>query len=260
MIARGFMLIWRKNLVRLDCLRNDALLHSVSSVSSDKAVLLSIEEAGLKTAKLRDEKEVLDRQQRADIDAQKNLIENLQQFENWKHELESQEKQMQGRLKKLLDAVKKHDEELKRVKEEQREMKNKLQHSRGQNWKLGKRRSFAFPIRRHLVLVSCDKLNAVPLELADIPNLHEMKLDNTSKAVKSAKDILEREKSELRSDVAAFRVFSVVVQSSDKIVLPIKKTCFIFFLFTNGEFEIIVLPGVVTFRLSDHVECFLSQL
>ncbi|KAM3269357.1 hypothetical protein P3S67_030239 [Capsicum chacoense] len=180
MIARGFMLIWRKNLVKLDCLRNDALLHSVSSVSSDKAVLhryiatidgevhkrhliaisegtviegvhctpdnvellprqpdlprprplLCIEEAGLKTAKLRDEKEVLDRQQRADIDAQKNLIENLQQFENWKHELESQEKQMQGRLKKLLDAVKKHDEELKRVKEEQREMKNKLQHSR----------------------------------------------------------------------------------------------------------------------------------
>ncbi|PHT33487.1 hypothetical protein CQW23_25287 [Capsicum baccatum] len=197
MIARGFMLIWRKNLVKLDCLRNDALLHSVCSVSSDKAVLhrynimlllssltikmltvyiatidgevhkrhliaisegtviegvhctpdnvellprqpdlprprplLCIEEAGLKTAKLRDEKEVLDRQQRADIDAQKNLIENLQQFENWKHELESQEKQMQGRLKKLLDAVKKHDEELKRVKEEQREMKNKLQHSR----------------------------------------------------------------------------------------------------------------------------------
>ncbi|KAM3307468.1 hypothetical protein P3S67_009211 [Capsicum chacoense] len=39
MIARGYMLIWRKNLVKLDCLRNDALLHSVSSVSSDKAVL-----------------------------------------------------------------------------------------------------------------------------------------------------------------------------------------------------------------------------
>ncbi|PHT59971.1 hypothetical protein CQW23_02334 [Capsicum baccatum] len=34
------------------------------------------------------------------------------------------------------------------------------------------------------------ELNAVPLELADIPNLHEMQLDNTSKAVKSAKDIL----------------------------------------------------------------------
>ncbi|KAJ8563017.1 hypothetical protein K7X08_031469 [Anisodus acutangulus] len=52
-----------------------------------------------------------------------------------------------------------------------------------------------FPILRHLVLVSCDKLNGVPLGLADIPNLHEMKLENTSKAVKSAKDILEHKTS-----------------------------------------------------------------
>ncbi|KAM3328211.1 putative late blight resistance protein R1A-3 [Capsicum galapagoense] len=55
--------------------------------------------------------------------------------------------------------------------------------------------NLCFPILSHLVLVSCDKLNAVPLELADIPNLHEMKLDNTSKAVKSAKEILERKTS-----------------------------------------------------------------
>lgn len=97
------------------------------------------EEAGMKTAKLRDEKEVLDRQQRADIDAQKNLEENLQQLENRKHELESQEKQMQTRLKKILDAVKKHEEELKRVKEEQREMKNKLRRSREKHDNLRKR-------------------------------------------------------------------------------------------------------------------------
>ncbi|XP_060177874.1 structural maintenance of chromosomes protein 1 [Lycium barbarum] len=97
------------------------------------------EEAGMKTAKLRDEKEVLDRQQRADIDAQKNLEENLQQLENRKHELESQEKQMQTRLKKILDAVTKHDEELKRVKEEQREMKNKLRRSREKHDNLRKR-------------------------------------------------------------------------------------------------------------------------
>ncbi|PHT89005.1 hypothetical protein T459_04118 [Capsicum annuum] len=99
----------------------------------------SKEEAGMKTAKLRVEKEVLDRQQLADIDAQKNLIENLQQLENWKHEFVSQEKQMQERLKKILDAVKKHDEEQKRVKEEQREMKNKLQRSRDKHDNLRKR-------------------------------------------------------------------------------------------------------------------------
>ncbi|CAK9162657.1 unnamed protein product [Ilex paraguariensis] len=68
------------------------------------------EEAGMKTAKLRDEKEVQDRQQHADIEAQKNLEENLQQLENRKQELESQEKQMQTRLKKILDAVGKHKE------------------------------------------------------------------------------------------------------------------------------------------------------
>ncbi|KAK6790652.1 hypothetical protein RDI58_009733 [Solanum bulbocastanum] len=52
-----------------------------------------------------------------------------------------------------------------------------------------------YPILRNLVLVYCDKLDAVPVELADIPNLCEMKLENTIKAVKSAKDILELKKS-----------------------------------------------------------------
>ncbi|XP_055801364.1 putative late blight resistance protein homolog R1A-10 [Solanum dulcamara] len=46
-----------------------------------------------------------------------------------------------------------------------------------------------FPMLRHLVLISCDKLDAVPLELADIPDLQEMRLENTSKAVKSANDV-----------------------------------------------------------------------
>ncbi|KAI3460958.1 hypothetical protein Pfo_017621 [Paulownia fortunei] len=88
------------------------------------------EEAGMKTAKLKDEKEVLDRQQNADIEAQKNLEENVQQLENRKQELELQEKQMQNRLKKILDAVGKHKEDLTRVRKEQREMKDKLVESR----------------------------------------------------------------------------------------------------------------------------------
>lgn len=84
----------------------------------------------MKTAKLRDEKEVLDRQQHADIEAQKNLEENLQQLKNRKQELESQEKQMQTRLKKILGSVEKHREELTRVRKEQREMKDKLDGSK----------------------------------------------------------------------------------------------------------------------------------
>ncbi|KAI7730151.1 hypothetical protein M8C21_001439 [Ambrosia artemisiifolia] len=71
------------------------------------------EEAGMKTTKLKDEKEVQDREQHADVEAQKNLEENLQQLESRKQELESQQKQMQSRLKKIVEAVGKHNEELK---------------------------------------------------------------------------------------------------------------------------------------------------
>lgn len=48
-----------------------------------------------------------------------------------------------------------------------------------------------FPVLRNLVLMSCDKLETVPFELANISDLYEMRLENTSKAVISAKAILE---------------------------------------------------------------------
>ncbi|KAM7496101.1 hypothetical protein LguiA_020515 [Lonicera macranthoides] len=94
------------------------------------------EEAGMKTAKLRDEKEVLDRQQHAAVEAQKNLEENLQQLESRKQELESQEKQMQTRLKKILDAVVKNKDELIQAKKEQREMHEKFEDARTKSTKL----------------------------------------------------------------------------------------------------------------------------
>ncbi|XP_016513750.1 putative late blight resistance protein homolog R1A-10 [Nicotiana tabacum] len=46
-----------------------------------------------------------------------------------------------------------------------------------------------FPRLRHLVLISCDKLEAVPYELASIHSFQEMRLENTIKAVKSAREI-----------------------------------------------------------------------
>ncbi|XP_010262325.1 PREDICTED: structural maintenance of chromosomes protein 1 [Nelumbo nucifera] len=88
------------------------------------------EDAGMKTAKLRDEKEVQDRQQHADIEAEKNLDENLQQLRNREQELESQEEQMQTRLKKIVDALGKHEEELKRVKKDLSAMQDKHRESR----------------------------------------------------------------------------------------------------------------------------------
>ncbi|KAJ8438148.1 hypothetical protein Cgig2_033027 [Carnegiea gigantea] len=88
------------------------------------------EEAGRKTVKLRDEKEVLDRQQRTDIEAQKNLEENLQQLKSRLEELNSQEEEMKERLERDQAASRKHEEEMKRLKKEQEQMRKKSQESR----------------------------------------------------------------------------------------------------------------------------------
>ncbi|XP_078441861.1 structural maintenance of chromosomes (SMC) family protein [Wolffia australiana] len=85
------------------------------------------EDAGMKTAKLRDEKEVHDRQLHADIETQKNLEENLLQLANREQELKLQEEQIEARLQKLADAVGKHKEELSRLKKELGEIKVKHQ-------------------------------------------------------------------------------------------------------------------------------------
>ncbi|KAL9243005.1 hypothetical protein vseg_016947 [Gypsophila vaccaria] len=88
------------------------------------------EEAGRKTVKLRDEKEVLDRQQKSDVEAQKNLEENLQELNSRLEELNSQEEEMKQRLKRDRDASKKHEEEMKRLKKEREEMRSKSQESK----------------------------------------------------------------------------------------------------------------------------------
>ncbi|XP_052886375.1 structural maintenance of chromosomes protein 1 [Gossypium arboreum] len=91
------------------------------------------EDAGMKTAKLRDEKELLDRQQHTDIEAQKNLEENLQQLRNREQELEAQEDQMRTRLKKILDTSAKQKDELAELKKELREMQDRHQKSRSKH-------------------------------------------------------------------------------------------------------------------------------
>lgn len=79
----------------------------------------------MKTAKLRDEKEVLDRQQHADIEAQKNLEENFQQLSNREHELNAQEEQMRMRQKNVMETSARHKEELMELKKELRLMQDK---------------------------------------------------------------------------------------------------------------------------------------
>ncbi|KAI3968839.1 hypothetical protein MKX01_028989 [Papaver californicum] len=92
------------------------------------------EEAGMKTAKLREEKEVQDRQQHADMEARKNQEENLRQLKTHEQELESQVEQMQARQEKIVESLRKHKEErtsvkkdLNKMQHEHRESKNKYE-------------------------------------------------------------------------------------------------------------------------------------
>jgi structural maintenance of chromosome 1 len=84
----------------------------------------------MKTGKLRDEKEVLDRQQHADIEAQKNLEENLQQLKNRERELDSQHEQMRTRLKRISDTSAKHKADLEDLKNQLRGMQEKHRNDR----------------------------------------------------------------------------------------------------------------------------------
>ena len=67
----------------------------------------------------------MDRQQHADIEAQKNLEENLQQLQNRERELDSQHEQMRTRLKRISDTSAKHKAELEDLKNQLRAMQEK---------------------------------------------------------------------------------------------------------------------------------------
>ncbi|KAL9251813.1 Structural maintenance of chromosomes protein 1-like protein [Drosera capensis] len=90
------------------------------------------EEAGKRTSKLSNEKELLDRQQRADIEAQKYSEENLQQLRSRLEELKSLEDEMLAKRKRSQDARKKHDEEMALLKKEEQEIRRSNQESRSQ--------------------------------------------------------------------------------------------------------------------------------
>ncbi|KAK1289708.1 Structural maintenance of chromosomes protein 1 [Acorus calamus] len=129
------------------------------------------EDAGTKTAKLRDEKEVYDRQLHADKEAHQNLEENLQQLINREKELLSQQKQMENRLGKIRDSIKKHEKDLSSVRSELLEFtkKGKKSGSKYQNLK--------------------EKIDEVETQLRELKaNKHESERDaRSSEAVESLK-------------------------------------------------------------------------
>ncbi|KAH7287580.1 hypothetical protein KP509_32G063300 [Ceratopteris richardii] len=88
------------------------------------------EEAGTKSARLKQDKEVLDQQQQADEEVLKNLEENSQQLQSRDQQLASQEEQMQARLKRLLETVSKNKQELSEARAEFTQMQDKYRKSR----------------------------------------------------------------------------------------------------------------------------------
>ncbi|CAM0911489.1 unnamed protein product [Alopecurus aequalis] len=87
------------------------------------------EDAGMRTAKLRDEKEVLDKELNADIEAKKNLEENMQQLRSRVDEISSLESELQTKLNKILQSIPKHEEELTRLREEHNKIAKERQSS-----------------------------------------------------------------------------------------------------------------------------------
>lgn len=85
------------------------------------------EKAGTKTAKMRDEKEVLDRQLHADMEAERNLEENLQQLCSREQQLISEEMQWQARKKKICKDKEGYDGDLVSAKEYYKEAKSRHQ-------------------------------------------------------------------------------------------------------------------------------------
>lgn len=98
-------------------------------VSLDLNFCYSKEDAGMRTAKLRDEKEVLDKELNADIEAKKNLEENMQQLRSRVDEISSQESELQTKLNKILHSIPKHEDELTRLREDHNKIAKERQSS-----------------------------------------------------------------------------------------------------------------------------------
>jgi structural maintenance of chromosome 1 len=73
---------------------------------------VSKEEAGMKTAKLKDEKEVYDRQLHADEEALKNMNENIEQLRDRVEEISSHEDELRAKLEKTHNNISKHRKDL----------------------------------------------------------------------------------------------------------------------------------------------------
>jgi len=89
----------------------------------------SKEDAGMKTANMRDEKDVMERKLNADVEAKKNLKYNIDQLRSRNDEILSQESELHTRFYNILHSVAKHEEEIARLREELKQIAEECQYS-----------------------------------------------------------------------------------------------------------------------------------
>lgn len=94
------------------------------------------EEAGMKTIKLRDEKEVLDRQYHTDLEALRNLEENYQQLINRENDLDEQIERMKSRQKEIEESTSEYKNETTSLKKQLRVLQEKHRDARNASEKL----------------------------------------------------------------------------------------------------------------------------
>ncbi|CAH2064119.1 unnamed protein product [Thlaspi arvense] len=88
------------------------------------------EEAGMKTIKLRDEKEALDRQQHAHLQVLRNLEENYQQLINRENDLDEQIERLKSRKKEIEDSTLENKKETTNLKNQLLELQGKHRDAR----------------------------------------------------------------------------------------------------------------------------------
>ncbi|XP_033144182.1 structural maintenance of chromosomes protein 1 [Brassica rapa] len=94
------------------------------------------QEAWMKTIKLRDEKEVLDRQYHTDLEALRNLEENYQQLINRENDLDEQIERMKSRLKEIEDSSSEYKKETTNLKKQLPTLQEKHRDARNASEKL----------------------------------------------------------------------------------------------------------------------------
>ncbi|XP_022555369.1 structural maintenance of chromosomes protein 1-like isoform X1 [Brassica napus] len=94
------------------------------------------QDAWMKTIKLRDEKEVLDRQYHTDLEALRNLEENYQQLINRENDLDEQIERMKSRQKEIEDSSSEYKNETTNLKKQLRTLQEKHRDARNASEKL----------------------------------------------------------------------------------------------------------------------------